>query len=212
MSRRWRELARDPRLWRRLLRAAFDVRYEAPRGTAGTHWQAQFRELRAAASDTAARPLRFRGVFTDGGVDGNDGRYWVDAMFSAADYEAYWCASFRAHSKRHEPFLLTHSLRSSAIGRNVHCVALLEPADVAVDPVALSRRNYMLDRCRVAGGLMFGAPTRRGPGRRAPGQNGFAPESDLSRWSGQELESFFVQVRACAPCVCVLGTGLASVR
>jgi hypothetical protein len=75
-------------------------------------------------------------------------------------------------------------------------VAVLESGDVAVDPVQLARRNYILERCRVAGGLMFGAPgARRGPGRRAPGQNGFAPESDLSRWSRQELESFFVQAR-----------------
>jgi hypothetical protein len=98
VSLRWRELARDPRLWRRLLRAQFDLRYEPPPGTPGAHFQAQFRELRASERGDAPRPLRFRGVFTDGGCDSGDGRYWVDAMFSAADYEAYWCVAHAAHS------------------------------------------------------------------------------------------------------------------
>ncbi len=165
-------LARDARLWRRLLRRELDVAYAAA-AAPPSHWQRQFLATRAAPP----APLRFRGVFTDGGTDGPDGRYSVDALFSAYDFEAY----------------------CSARGSNVHTLALLDSADAAAaaaapDAAQLQRRAYLLERCRVAGALMFGAPARRGPGRRAPGQQGFAPESDLQRWSKTELEAFFLQL------------------
>jgi len=55
------------------------------------------------ARATAARPVRFCGVFTDGGCDGGLMQYWVDNLF---------CAN---HNESH----------CSATGANIHAIGLL---------------------------------------------------------------------------------------
>jgi len=75
----------------------------------------------------------------------------------------------------------------------VHCVGLLRPSGAGGEHEA-ARRTYLQQRCAVAATLLFGTVARRGPGRAAPGQHGFAPEADLQRWSQVELEAFFLQL------------------
>lgn len=75
----------------------------------------------------------------------------------------------------------------------MHCVGLLRPRGAGGEHEA-ARRAYLQQRCAVAATLLFGTVTRRGPGRAAPGQRGFAPEADLTRWSKAELEALFLQL------------------
>ncbi len=88
VCRRCAALAREPRLWRALLRREFDLRYALPEGAPGAHWREQYRAVLRAGT----QPLRLRAVFTDGGCDGGQLRYSVESLFSPADWEAYWCA------------------------------------------------------------------------------------------------------------------------
>ena len=94
VCRRCVEVAREPSLWRRLLRTDFDLAapLAEPAGAEpdGARWRAAFRAAHAAAAGPAAL-LAFDGAYTDGGCDG-DGRYTVDALFSPAQWEPYWCA------------------------------------------------------------------------------------------------------------------------
>ena len=94
VCRRCVDVAWEPTLWRRLLRADFDLSYHAgpdgAHGADGARWRAAYREAHAAALGPAS-PLAFDGAYTDGGCDG-DGRYTVDALFSPAQWEPYWCA------------------------------------------------------------------------------------------------------------------------
>lgn len=92
VCRRCAELAREPALWRHLLRTEFDLAFRPPAGgaVAGGAWRDAFRSATAAAS-LPLGALNFAGVYTDGGTDG-EARYTVDALFSTAVWEAFWCA------------------------------------------------------------------------------------------------------------------------
>ena len=66
---------------------------QLPAGTDDGHWRAAYRGL----LEGSHRPqrLRFRGIFTDGGTDGDTTEarlnFWVDNLFAPTAYEAYWC-------------------------------------------------------------------------------------------------------------------------
>ena len=101
VCRRCVAVAREPALWRRLLRLEFDLTCAEPGGADGARWRAAFRAAHAAAAGPAA-PLAFHGAYTDGGCDG-DGRYTVDALFSPAQWEPYWCVERRRRSVSRRP-------------------------------------------------------------------------------------------------------------
>jgi len=172
--RRLTAVLRDPShaapAWARLLQRNFGL--SPRRGADSRLLRAQLEQLHLGHS----APLPFRGVFSNGGVDGGDGadgRYTVDKLFSAHFHESYCSA------------------RSS----NVTTLAVLD-APHAPDPAAAALRAWQLERCRLPGSLLFGDPqaVRRGPGRRLNDEDGFAPEPDLSRWNPHELDSLFLQL------------------
>lgn len=174
--RRLAAVLRDPThaapAWARLLSHHFDLR---PRSGADVRLlREQFCGLHRGRAAPAILP--FRGVFSNGGVDGGNGangRYTVDKLFSCTLTESY----------------------CSARSTNVTTLAILD-APQPPDPAAAAKRAWLLERCRLPGVVLFGDPAtvRRGPGRRLNDADGFAPEPDLSRWNPRELDNLFLQL------------------
>ena len=79
--------------WRDLLAQDFGVTYRLPSScsdrSSEDHWQRTYRQLSGALRQPS--PLRFRGVFTDGGIDdapGSVSSFWVGNLFEEFPWEA----------------------------------------------------------------------------------------------------------------------------
>jgi len=166
-SSRCLALARDPALWRLALARDFGVFLSAVRLSSSL---AVYETLHERLRRGEPQLLLLAAACCDGGVDGGPA-YSPEYLFSSSDAEVY----------------------CSAAGADVHVLALLAPSDAArrAADEAQQRREYLLERCRLPGSLVFREPHRR---RATPDEAGFHTDSALERWSTRHLHSFFLQL------------------
>jgi len=110
--------------------------------------------------------LRWRGVSTDGGVDNDDRRYWVDKMFCPSEWDSY----------------------CSVRPMDVHCMGELEDGLAEVDQHAADRRAFMMERLRIPVRVVYGAAPADGAGG-----IGEMAES-LDTWSMAEMETMLLEL------------------
>ncbi|KAK9828448.1 hypothetical protein WJX72_000043 [[Myrmecia] bisecta] len=88
--KKWLHLARSPEVLQDRIWKSFHLRVKACGEVAQPAWQELFRHITQTSTSTC---IRFRGVFTDGGVKADDavfaiGRYWVDNLFMPKHWDS----------------------------------------------------------------------------------------------------------------------------
>lgn len=124
------------------------------------------RVWRAVVGSPSEGPLRFKGLFTDGGCDEGGMQFWVDNMFVPNHWESY----------------------CSSLSTNVTAIGVLTGGLVKADVAEASHREFIIDRCRLPVMVIYGnAPHAANSATRRQSPR-------LEAWSSQELEMFFLMI------------------
>ncbi|KAL0025061.1 hypothetical protein WJX79_003336 [Trebouxia sp. C0005] len=153
--------------WLSLLRRDFDIRLEAKGPLDG-------QELYRQANMARMHRIRFQGCFTDGGVDENHIRYWVDHMFSPNHWDSF----------------------CSELWQDVSCVALLLEEQDEFDRERQALRSYIIKCCSKAAALMYGdlQALQIPLGQPLPGTGSRAALLKLEAWSTDALNQLFMSI------------------
>ncbi|KAK9806131.1 hypothetical protein WJX72_002772 [[Myrmecia] bisecta] len=168
--KRWCQLARSPEVWQPRIRNSFHLRVKGS-GEGRPSWQELFQYVSQTQPDTN---IRFRGVFTDGGVDNSLSQYWVDNLFMPMHWESY----------------------CSATSTNIHCIGLLmaEEDTAKRDAREAALREYMIQRCQFPAALMWNEFHGSVPPLTQEAPLVEATVTRLRGWSTAELEALLAEL------------------